>query len=191
MKKNTRNEILKVTTLFFSAILSAILFAGYMIYYYGPSGIYLAENVILSPSMMDKINYKDSHPKTGQLVRFIFNSIEFSYFDKVSGNLRQFPVDEATYEEFYRLIQSAKGSESIMGEIQEQFDRGLASNLSIMMQTEERVSPPTTKVFQVIQFVESDYFRVQLLQGDNNPNPWVYFYQPGVYQKIMQLFTKV
>lgn len=171
---------------------TAIVCAGFLtflfIYYYGPSGRYLAGQTLLDPTIIEQINYQDKHPRTGKKVNFIFDRIEFSYFDSKKGGMRQEAVSLESYQKFYRLISSEKSLDKVTDQIRELFFRSHPSTLTTSMRTVDGVDTSTTKIFQVVQFVQEDYFRVQL--HGNQEQEWAYFYRPHLYQEVMQLFIQ-
>ena len=188
MSNSANLQIKRMLSTILAAMICAIAIAVYTIYSYGPSGRYIAGNIILSPHVLERMNVKDLNSKTSHPTSFIFDSIEFSYFDKLKSELRQLKVDLITYEKFYTIVASDKSLKDIAKEIEEEFNQGLLATLMLMMRTDSVSSLPTTKIFQVIQYSEHDYFRVQL-QGGNGTNEWAYFYKPYVYRDIMHLFT--
>lgn len=188
MRKKTKQHVIQILGVLLAAVICAMFLAIYMIQHYGPSGQYLAGNTILSSDVMNKMHYKDKHPTTGDSIRFVFNGIEFTYFDKLNGRQRRLPVDSVAYETFYHWVSSTPSVKDPTNEVKELFDRGLVATLHILIQNDTS-SSLAIKTFQLIQFAENDYFRVQLKES-RNPEEWAYFYQPHIYQNIMRLFTK-
>jgi hypothetical protein len=190
VRKGAKEQIIYISLLLTSAIASAALLAGYMIYRYGPSGRYVAGHTILSPYVLDKINYKDHNPKTGSQGHYIFDSIQFSYFDKVKGEQRQLSIDPTDYQKFYILVEAVKSLENTPADIQREFNQGFLASLNLTMRTDNSAAAAqVSKIFQVIQFTDKDYFRVHL-HSEENTGEWAYFYQPHIYQDVIKLFTK-
>lgn len=163
-----------------------------MIFHYGPSGRYFASNTILAPSVIAEINYKDKTLTGQNQIQFVFNRIEFSYFDKLRGELIQVPVDQNVYEKFYQNVQADQSIDQVPTEVEQEFSRGLLATLSLVMHADLNASPQITQVFQVIQFTESNYYRVSLsTMTTQNRQEWAYFYHPHLYEEIMRIFTKV
>jgi hypothetical protein len=156
-----------------------------MIYRYGPSGSYIAGDTILNPAILDQIQFMDKHPVTNKNTSFVFNGMEFSYFDQLEGKQKKNALNLASYGQFYKKIASEKSLKNFPSDIEQRF-RTPPATLTVTMQTDPSISWHATKVFQVIQFISNDYFRVQL-QGDEAE--WAYFYHPQLYQDIMRLFT--
>lgn len=188
MNKATKAQIRNVLAIFISAILCAGVLAAYMIFRYGPTGRYIAGNTILSPYILDQVNYPEASTGVGKGVKYIFNGIEFSYYDKAK-NKQNSKVDSAVYEQFYLLIEKEKSLENIPIDIESQFNRLQPALLTVMMRSDPSQTQQSTMIFQAIEFVETDYFRVQLRDKESNGS-WAYFYRPHIYQDVLELFTK-
>lgn len=183
-----KQQIKQVLLLLVAAMTSAVLLAGYMIGYYGPSGRYLAGNTMLAPAVMQRINEQSTHSKKRGEAKLIFDQIEFSYFDKGSGQRYQIPLSLEQYEQFYNQVAAEKSIVELTPEISQAFANSLSTNLTVSMHNDLHTTQQAA-IFQMIQFVESDYFRVQLL-GEKNTEEWAYFYHPSILQDVMSLFTK-
>ena len=160
-----------------------------MIYQHGPTGQYIAGHAILSPEVMRTIDYKDKHPITGQAVHFIFNGVEFSYFDTLQARVKKIDLPLTDYEQFFKLIAKEKGIKTISEQDIKLFSIGFPATLTITTRVDSPVIMPATRVFQIIQLVETDYFRVKLHE-ENGAGEWIYFYRPHIYKEIMHLFTQ-
>lgn len=187
--KVLKRQAIHVIAILLSAILFATVLSISMILYYGSSRSYLAGNAILSPDTMKKLHYKDLNFKTGQTSHFIFNAAEFSYFDKLNGQLYQKVIDLANYERFYSLIATNRNLEKVGEEIEGYFNERIPATLTLTVRADNGSSSPLIKLFQTIQFSENDYFRIQLRDGSKAIG-WIYFYQPHIFQDMIHLFTK-
>lgn len=160
-----------------------------MLYQYSPTGQYLAGNTILSPHIIDQINYTDYQPNNkGKGNKFIFNSIDFSYFDKDQNRQIRITPSFAAYEQFYKNVAANKSLMNVPEQVEKDFTLDHPSTLMITMRTDSSNSTQIIKGFQMIQLIETDYFRVQLY-GKPTDSEWAYFYQPHVYQETLKLFT--
>lgn len=187
-ERQKNRDVRNILTVLGSAVLCAVLLASIFLYYYGPSGRYLAGNTLLDPSIMDQINYQDQYLQTGKKVRFTFDRIEFSYFDSQNGQMHIFPISLDTYQDFYKQVASDKSLLEVTQNIQNLFPQSHSSLLTISMRAKEGPESGATKVFQVVQFIPEDYFRIQL--HEKKEGEWAYFYRSGLYQEIIRLFTK-
>lgn len=183
--REIKNILLVLGTAIFCAGLLALVF----IYYYGPSGHYLAGHTILDPTIMEQIKIEDKHPQTGRKLHLIFDHIAFSYFDPQKDQMRQQIIPLETYRTFYRLIVSEKSLEDVSANVKNLFLNARPAELTIHMRAFEDSDMVTNQVFQSVQFVQANYFRVQL---HDNPEQkeWIYFYRPQIYQEAMKLFTE-
>ncbi len=191
MEKQTRQrqDITNILSVLGAAILCAILMASWFLYYYGPSGRYLAGQTMLDPKIMERINYQDKHPLSGQKVHFMFDRIEFAYFDFQQNQTRRYTILPEQYQKFYELIASEKSVEHVTDSIQNLFAAQYPTALTIYMRIAEPSGKPSmTHIFQIMQFVPEDYMRVQL-KGQSHQGEWVYFYRPQLYHDVMRLFT--
>jgi len=161
-----------------------------MLHYYGPSGRYAASNVLLSPALIQGLSYQDVNPKTGKLALFVFDGIDFSYYDSSQKRWLSVPVSKETYEKFYDFVSKEQSLENATIEVQNFFYKDNPSKLTIKTKVdssdEKQIS---SKIFQESNFVkEGDFYRVMLREQTGSPGSWVYFYHPGIGQEAMQLF---
>lgn len=181
MKKQIKQLLFVLST----AVFAGFLLSFFMIMFYGPSGDYIAGQTILSPDIIDKIHFKDAHPKTGQNVPFTFDHNEFVYFDYLRGAWQQKQISLQSYAEFYQYISHDSSLEKVNEEILALFQK--PSPIALITTVRTDVSP-IAKAFQVIQLTKEDYYRVKL-HGQGDEGKWAYFYHAGLYQTTMTLFT--
>lgn len=173
----------------FGGIFVAFIIATYMVYNYGPTGRYLAQNVLLSPLYTEKLSYNDVNPKTGGTTRFVFDRIEFAFYDAVQKQWRKIAIDSDHYQKFYDLVAGEQSLQELSSEIEALFSRSNGSTLTLTVKTESNAKlDGTTKVFQQVQFVNAgNYYRVQL--HETNPSGrWAYFYHKGIYDAVQAMF---
>lgn len=192
MKRNTQQQrdIKNIIAVLSAAIVCAGLVASVFLYYYSPTGLYVAGNTLLYPAVIERINNQDAHPKISRRTHFLFDRSEFSYFDSQSSQMRQQIVSFGDYQKFYSLIASEISLEHLPDNIKALFTATYPAVLSTKMRTIEVSGTfSTTHVFQLIQFVKEDYFRIQLHEG-RNQGEWVYFHRPQIYQDLIRLLTQ-
>lgn len=189
MNENRKNrDIRNLLFVLTAGVGGAGLLAALFLYYYNPSGQYLASYTMLDPKIMEEIDYQDHHPVQGKKVHFFFDHIEFSYLDSHHTPKKNSHVSLEDYQKFYDRVASEKSLLNIRQQVQDLFSQSPSSLLTIVMRTNAGAHDETTKIFQVVQFVPEDYFRVQL--HAKNEGEWAYFYQKGIYtQTIHHLFT--
>lgn len=190
MQEREKNRDIKnLLVVLGASVFCAAMLVFVFLHYYGPSGRYVAGHTILDPAIIQQIDYQEIEPKSGQKVHFIFDRFEFSYFDKKTGELRQIPVTNQSYLKFYNLISSVLSIEHPDAKIDQLFIQSHPTLLTTSMRTLEGIQKSTSQIFQIVQFIEEDYFRVQLHERVEQ-GVWVYFYLPHSYQDIMHLFTQ-
>jgi len=180
MQKQVKQLILVLS----AAVIGGFLLTALMIMYYGPAGNYIAGQTILSPDVIERISFNDTHPTTGKTVNFVFDHNEFVYFDYLRGDWRQKELSSKEYEQFYQLIFSDKSLDSVSEEVLQFFQKPSPLALITSIRTD---NVPQAKIFQVIQFTKEDYFRVKL--HGQEEGKWVYFFRAHLYKNIMALFT--
>lgn len=191
LRKSQKLHIKQVVAVLFSAVACAGLLAGVMLYQYGPTGRYVAGAALLSPDVMQKINYKDSHLQTGKGVSFTFNSVEFSYFDPVDHQQKTTTATPEAYQKLYNLIANSQSLPETTNQVIQEFEpMNKPATLMITMRTDvSDVSKPVTKVFQLVQFSNTDHFRIQL-RGTEVTGQWAYFYHPQIFQEAIRLLSQ-
>lgn len=190
LKENGRNrDIWNLLAVLGASVVGASLLAFIFIYYYGPNGRYVAGQTILDPSTIQQINVQENSPKGSQKVHFVFDRFEFSFFDPQMKQRLRVPVSTEIYQKFYHLVSSISSIKEKEGELEKRFIRSQPTLLTASMRTLNRTSPSDSKIFQVIEFIEGDYFRVQL-HDKQEQGEWAYFYKANSYSDIMNLFTK-
>ena len=183
-----RNQIRNLLVVMLSAIACALIISGLLLYKYGPSGGYLAQNTILSPDVTDSLWYTDSNQRTGGNSRFVFDAVEFSYFDNKTNQWQHLKVDQDHYRTFYQIVMHDKSISEITPQLLSLFD-GTAS-LLVKVRTESNAGwQEEVKTLQRIEFAkDGDHYRVDLRE-QNSPNQWAYFAHPQIFNKSLQLFT--
>lgn len=184
MQKKQKNRDVRnlLMVLGFSVFCAGLLTYAF-IHYYGPLGHYLAGHVLLDPSTIEEINDQSS-----QNIHFSFDRFEFSYFDKKAAQVQKFSVSKEQYQDFYQSIASLKSLENSEAEIEQFFIQSHPTLLTTSMRTLEGTKKTDDRLFQIVEFVEEDYFRIQL-KDNLEHGGWVYFYQPHLFQQVMQLFN--
>lgn len=185
-KKRVRNLIYVIG----SGILFAVAITAFMLYKYNPSGRYLLSNTLLSPETIPQMSYNAYDPKTNGTSRFVFDKIEFSYFDFKNNQWISRTDSIINYGKFYQLVRSEKSVLNPSKEIIALFNQKPPATITLKVHTESPAQwQATTKNFQEVQFAnEGDYFRIQL-HDQSAHTQWVYFYYPHIYYEIMQLFN--
>lgn len=188
-EQETKNEIRNLLLVIGGGVFSAFVIAAYFVMNYGPTGQYEATTALLGPELLSQLNYNDNNSKTGGVDRFVFDRIEFSYFDASRRKWIQIPINEDQYVEFYQMIASDKSILDPNGQMEVLFFKDSPSKLSLIVKTESPAAwQALAKIFQEVQFVE-DYYRVRLHEQAPGEH-WVYFHHLKIAEKTAQLFTR-
>lgn len=186
VSQKLNNQVKQIIGVLSTAVFGGFLLAFFLIWYYGPTGQYKANQTVLAPEIIEGISFKDIHPQIGQNVKFVFDQTEFVYFDFVRGAWNQKPITSLSYSDFYHYIQGDASLLDLDQNVLQLFQKPTPTALVTTVRSE--VSP-VAKAFQVIQFTKEDYYRVKL-HGHLEEGEWAYFRHQGIYQKIMKLFIR-
>lgn len=189
MDRAKKRQIIQVVALLSSAVFCAALLAGHMIYHYSPSGRYKAGSTLLDPQVIDRVDYQDRHPSTGQKERFIFDHIDLSYQDAHTGQMRRQPISLEAYQAFYNEItrdESLEETEALETLFRGPYTPTLALYIQVKGQKGKEEAP---RVFQILQIApQQDYYRIQLIGQQNGE--WAYFRHPHISQEGLERLTK-
>ena len=186
MNESSFTRIRNFLTVIIGGTLSGILIVLVLLYTYGPSDTYKAQNVLLSPDVLEKLWYNTTSASTqGQMNRFTFKEIEFLYFDQDSSRYISHQVPLSSYGEFYRLVKRDLGVANDEG-LEKEFDQTPPASILIKATTNGNVRT-ISENFQQIQFSQdSNVYRVELKEEEKSDS-WAYFTHNGIYNKVMKI----
>jgi hypothetical protein len=187
MNETAKRDVQRIAVLLTCAVATAGLIAGVMLYGYSPSGRYIAGQTILDPQVMNQINIQDKKSKKEQNGRFVFEKIDFTYYDSASKKMEHIPVSMESYKKFYSLINQEKSIEKVTDELKNLFNHPHINRVVTTMHEGENTA---SKVFQMIEITPDDFFRVQLHGDQQNPDQWAYFYRNHINEEVLRIFTK-
>ncbi len=183
MKKHVKQLVLILcAAVIGSFFLTLLIFA-----YKGSSEQEKAYQLLISPDVIEKISFNDTHPTTAKVVNFVFNRTEFVYFDYLKGEWLQEEISIEKYAKFYQLIaldEQIENDQQQIKKILPLFQNSSPLALITSMRTDEI---PQAKIYQVVQLTKENYFRIKL--HGHEEGKWAYFYHPFIYKNIMTLFT--
>jgi hypothetical protein len=170
-------------------VISAFAFAAFLLHMYGPSGNYTLKDVLLTPSLLQKLSFKDQNPRTGGAARFVFDSMEFSYWAASSRDWHRVPVSLESYTALYNELVSDKSEVKVPEDLMASFTQSPPSSFIITVKTvSDNASFETSKVFQEIQFSQGrDVYRVELRDQSASTGTWAYFYHPKIQTISLKL----
>lgn len=185
-EKSVSSQIRNFLLVILSAITFAVLIAAGLVYFYNPSGRYRAENVLLSPEMTQVLSYSDKEQTSGMLKRYVFEGIEYNYFDGQEKIWKKVPVSSGRYEQFYDLIKGDVSYAELNNTVFNAFNTRTPAMLILKVRPE---SNDTGKTFQEVQFVDGgDYYRITI-HDEGLGERWAYFYHKNISNEAKELFA--
>ena len=186
------SQIRNLLIVFTSGIGLAVLLAFISLYYYNPSGSYLAKNVLLSPESLSSIRFAESSTSSGT-PRFIFDNLEFSFYNQALKKWEKKFISLEQYNTFYSTLSNEKSFLEVPPEVENAFHKLPPVTLALKVRTEGLANAQTpSTVVTSVEFVEGDYYRIQLREQASQTSSlgkWVYFHQPDIYEKILKIFN--
>lgn len=171
---------------FGSGIFAAFLLCLGLLYYYNPSGSYLAKNTLLDPAAMETWHFNQTVERGKDNSPFILNGIEFSYYDSQAKRWKNIPVDQTKYGRFYQLTSNDKSIDDLPDDIKSSFGQGHPSSLTL--KTKRESSSNVADPFIKVDFSENgDFYRIQLRQHGQGQG-WAYFHHQGIFKQATHLF---
>ena len=168
-----------------SAVACAFLIVFTLVKFYGPTGQYVAEQVLLQPELLSKLTFQEQDPAKGKISQYSYDHIEYTYFDTLGLEWKKRKV---TAEHYKQLVKLLSGDSSLLDpreEILASFGQKRSATLTIWVKNQ---LTGTLKRFQEIGFVpEVGLYRVELRQQDN-VQPWAYFRHSHIYEDTQRLF---
>jgi hypothetical protein len=170
-------------------LLAGLLFALSILYYYNPSGSYLAKNMLLDPHQAYTLRFIEPGSKGKSEGKYAFEGIYFSYFDPSLKQQKTLKISQDQYAIFYQRVANESSVENPNEEIQRTFNHTHPVTLSLKVRSVgEDLGKGAELTFYQVDFAEgSDYYRIQVRQSGAGTS-WAYFYHPGIYQETMTLF---
>lgn len=175
-----KKEILNLLFILGSAITFALLIVLFFLFRYGPSGNFLASNLLLAPDKINEIKLKN-HDKTF----FIFNRLEYRFFDPKTNTWQTLPLTLENYDQIYKIISADESIDENkikeIGLIKDNF----GSTLSIYLKDKKE---DKEKIFQEILFYkEIPYYRIEHPTDSNHS--WIYFKHKNIEEKISKVIN--
>lgn len=183
--KQIRNLLLVL----FAGILCAVALTVFMLYRYNPSGRYPIKNVMIDPKILPQLSYSSYDSGTRNTTRYLFDNIEFSFYNFTEKKWEKKTVSDVSYQKFYELVANERSIPDVKDQVVTLFNQQNTARLSLRLKAENFVKQTSTKGFQQIEFVnEGDYFRVEL-HDNSSQAQWAYYYYPHIYAKVINLIN--
>lgn len=177
------NDIRNLILTLGAGVIAALALSAYLVMNYGTSGNYQVSNTLLRADMLPELNYNDYNPKTGGQDRYVFDTIEYSWYDEPSRSWKKKNASVNEYQNFYSEI---SGDTSLKDPPNLPFNK--AATITLFVRTESPAAwQKDIKTFQMVEIVESDYYRIELHE-QNQGTHWVYFKHPKIAEKATKIF---
>jgi hypothetical protein len=191
MNNSKAKQIRNLLLIIGSAVVVSCCALFLMLYSSGLSGAYLAKNVLLSPESVKVLNFNNPGPKSSKTKispQFVFDLIEFSFYDAVHKRVIHTQVDIAYYAELYKIIEndSSLTGNAVLNEAALKFNN-IEATLFIKFRSRrgEDVLQGSSDVFKV-EFIK-DYYRISL-RDQNLHQQWAYFKHVNIFEQVLGLF---
>ncbi len=181
-------QIRNLLLVFGSGIAAALALAFGMLYYYNPPGAYLAKNALLAPANLLSMRYSEATIRGANNLPFVFDGIDFSYFDAAKQQWQRIAVDMLKYADFYLLIDDDASLTDVSDDVKNAFNRGHAATIILKARQGEAGKVASMDFLNVDFAGEGNYYRIQLREHRDSEG-WAYFHHQGIYQQIQQLFV--
>jgi hypothetical protein len=173
-------QIRNLLVILFAGISCAAIFAIFMIYFYGPSGRYQLQNVLLDPTVLSQISSK----------RYKVDRISYSYWSPPEKKWNSVSINTQNYQTFFDSIKNDRSLEQVPQEIVSLFGGTTSTDLTIYVIVEEGKSAKgTATAFQKVQFSNKGFYRVEL-RGQTSNEMWAYFSHPDIDKMASELFLR-
>ena len=175
-RSSKKSDATRFVVTFVGAALFALLVVVALVTTYGASGTYLFKQVVLDPSLLEEAPSKGTP--------FVSNKIEFVLADKLGKQWGRYAVSVASYRAFYHKVKNVRSIPKLNDRLVGQFALVASSTLTLFVQKEGK------DLFSQIEFLdEGDAFRVRRPADLETDLEWIYFYYPGIYKTVTELFA--
>ena len=184
-RREASQQIRNLLLVLFLGIICAITISLFFLHYYGPPGTYQLKNVMIEPGHFKHLSYSDKNSGKEKAGRYSFEEILFDLWDPEYKKWIKKSVPLEQYRMFYQRNADEKSLEA-----SEQVERlfRLHHPARLTVNVSEQNEKGNFKIFQEVQFVQGDYFRIELREQRTNGVNWVYFYKPGIYLEVKDIF---
>lgn len=152
--------------------------------FFGPSGQYLAKNVLLSPRTIEEI--RESSIAAGS-ERYHFAGMTLYQYDPKTDKTESRQLSPTHYALFFDKIQSDRSLSEMSQEIESHFYDPQMTRLVFMIKGGRTKN---LSIFQEVQVPRSgNYYRIQLHEAGPG-REWVYFEHEGIFRILDGVLQK-
>lgn len=156
-------QVVRLLIILFASIFAAFIAVGLLLHVYGPTGRYIAGNILLEPSLLQSLSIK------GQGGRFIKDSIRFQSRE----------ISNEQYDQIYDFLKEDASAIEENGEI-----HGKSAILEISIKQDQG---KISRLLQTVLFYPDSY-RIKLF-SESGEEIDAYFIHSQVYEKILEILA--
>ncbi len=176
-----RKQVRNLGLVLGSALLIALVAIWFWSFRSDSTGVYKAENILLSPDWVQKLSSSENNPTMGTAGQVILSDLQWVSIDGATGQKRAHTVTLAAYTRFYAAVKEFESVE----ESPRDFERGNRASLLFSLRTAQQSGGDA--IFQEVQFVEGpSLFRVELV-APGSSRTWAYFSWINGYEEAEKL----
>lgn len=168
------------------SVACALAIAYFSVQQFGPSGNYEVKNALITPYLLENMDYNAPETGTGAEVRYVFDELIYSFYEASSHKWISQTLSMQDYRNFYDIISSDISTPGYSFETL--FNGANASKLTVKVRPAE--GNTGSEVFQEVEFApEGNFYRIELREELNPQGKWAYYNHPGITKKINTLFV--
>ncbi|MFA6916248.1 MAG: hypothetical protein WC222_07610 [Parachlamydiales bacterium] len=183
-----KRQIAGLLTVLGAGLIFALAIIGYLLYTYGPTGQYKAQNILVEPSLMKNLSYIDTEVSRGKEGKHVLDHVQFQVFDEKSGQWDVYILNDDQYKRIYDLVARDESLFPVSDDLENKFRSSRLANLEIIARPEmPGNSKDQTKTFLSVDFIPgTDAYRV-FIRTSSIGTDYAFFIHPDVYQKVLNI----
>jgi hypothetical protein len=186
MQDSRKGDVRNFLSLIVAAVGGALLIVFLLVYFYGPWGHYSTRNVLIAPDILPEISYQASERGQAKKQTYLYDHLEFVYFDEEHLSWKTLYISEDDYKKFYKLVSGMQSQD----EIENILDYFAQAKAMLRIYTRPASDSSGVNIFQEIQFgSHGNHFRIEI-HRDNEADSWAYFKYKGILKIAIDLFAK-
>lgn len=184
-RREANREIRNLLFVLTSSVLFAGLLAAYMITFWGPSGTYQVQKILLSPDLIPTLSYRESG------THLVFHRVELLYPHQETGEWTVTEVSLPYYREFYQSLSQEESLLTVDPSIEQRFMSSQLRRLVLTLRPDQNLGRQFQyRTFQEVHFSpDGDYYRIELKDAGDGAQ-WAYFFHPGIWAFTREVLTR-
>lgn len=186
--KSATPQIRNLLVVLGSGVAFAFLIVAGLISYYGPSGAYRADHLLLAPNLAQQMADGRIAVPSEDGGRLFFSRIDIRHFDDQDRlwKTRELPFDR--YEKLYRTLSGDRSVKDVTDEHIAAFHRPNVVTMVVTMQKEDRNhrKAEERRMLEAQFLMDEDLFRIELVVEGSGAE-WAYFQRKGVAGEVKEI----